>query len=303
MSLDDRIRASVDTALDDLRMRVEVDMRVLVDQLIASAAQERDEATNAARRMAFDEAWETAQRQVIEAEARGRALIDEAVARARAEDRVSAERHVAEAVSAAEARMACALVDSARETARAEAIPARLLSALRDLDRAGSLSDVFDALAGAVAREASRTAVFVVRGEHLVGWQLAGFGERDAEPKVIELAFTEGGLAGRALAGDQAIEVNATDAECASLPFANLSNGRSALAAPLVVGGRVVAVVYADNENQDAHGSPPSRAWRETTEILTRHASRCLETLTVQKSMSVASPHFRAPGAPSEGVR
>jgi hypothetical protein len=64
------------------------------------------------------------------------------------------------------------------------------------------------------------------------------------------------------------------------------------LAVPVVVGGRGVAVVYADaGLAPDADHHAPG-AWPETIEVLARHAARCLEALTVQKAVSAATPRF-----------
>jgi hypothetical protein len=41
--------------------------------------------------------------------------------------------------------------------------------------------------------------------------------------------------------------------------------------------------------------------WPEVIEMLTRHAARCLEALTVQKAATVASPRFWVP-ATTAGV-
>ena len=92
MSLEDRIRSSVDTALEDLRTRVEADMHALVDQLVTAAAQERDEAIQATRKAAFDEAWQGAQREAADSNARSRAVHEQALSEARAEERAGAEQ-------------------------------------------------------------------------------------------------------------------------------------------------------------------------------------------------------------------
>jgi hypothetical protein len=48
------------------------------------------------------------------------------------------------------------------------------------------------------------------------------------------------------------------------------------LAIPVIVGGRVVAALYADQ-----HSAATSRfSWRAALEMMTRHAARCLEGIT-----------------------
>jgi hypothetical protein len=56
---------------------------------------------------------------------------------------------------------------------------------------------------------------------------------------------------------------------------------------PVLVGGRVVAVVYADGVTGTDHEQSMPNPWPEAIELLARHAGRCLEALTAQK---VATP-------------
>ena len=52
-----------------------------------------------------------------------------------------------------------------------------------------------------------------------------------------------------------------------------------------------MAVVYADTAATDDR-PVASSGWREAVEILSRHAARCLEALTVQKTAVPAPPRF-----------
>ena len=74
--------------------------------------------------------------------------------------------------------------------------------------------------------------------------------------------------------------------------FANLSSERMGLAVPVIVGGRAVAVVYADSVALHAHDHQSPSGWPEVVEVLARHAARCLEALTVQKTVNAATPRF-----------
>jgi hypothetical protein len=87
--------------------------------------------------------------------------------------------------------------------------------------------------------------------------------------------------------------------------FTHLPADRMGLAVPVIVGGRVVAVVYADGVTQDGREQLVPSSWPEVIEILARHAARCLEALTVQKSAATTpSPRFWVPpagkGAPQQ---
>jgi hypothetical protein len=304
MSLEDRIRSAVDVALDDLRARVEADMRELVDQLLAAANQERDEAVNAARRQAFDEAWDSARREMAEHSARARDVAEQAIAEARAEERVAADRRTEEALVAAELRFVQARREADLAAARRVEVAvsaaesrlaavherhSRLLEGIRGLDGATTLSEVLDALGAAVAREAPRAAVLLVRHDRLAGWKLAGFGPRDLHPKAVDIAVADSGLTGRAVS-----EARPASSQGAAIPglLVDEPDDTDALAVPVIVGGRVMAVVYA-SRLWDATAVTPD--WRDAVEILVRHGARCLEALTVQKASASTSPRFWVP--------
>ncbi|MEP7117441.1 MAG: hypothetical protein ABI880_07660, partial [Acidobacteriota bacterium] len=65
----------------------------------------------------------------------------------------------------------------------------------------------------------------------------------------------------------------------AAPPFSQLPPDRPGLAVPLLVGGRPVAVLYAD----PGASAPLSPGWTSPVEVLVRHAGRCLEAIAVQR--------------------
>jgi hypothetical protein len=338
MSLDQHIRASIDAALDDLRTRVEADMRSIIDKLVTAAAEEREEALTAARQEALDEAAKQTAREVADAEARVQASLDRAVADGREQERTLAEQKLSDAVAATETRLQQAVAEAsasaaqqlaeAREqstaavaeaesraaqaltgavsAARAEeresnvTAGARLLESVRGLDGATTLSEVLDALGRATSREASRAAVIVVRNDRLLGWKLSGFGALDSQPKNVDLGLNDG--ASLALAVAAARPVTTREGQgVGGPPFAELSADQVGVAVPVIVGGRVVAVAYADNGVAEGREHTVRGGWAETIEVLVRHAARCLEALTVQRVGGSASPRFWVPsqGAPA----
>jgi hypothetical protein len=188
------------------------------------------------------------------------------------------------AVAEAEARgaeAAQATLESIRAAETSGLI--RLVESIRGLDGAASLSEVLDALGLAAAKETARAAVLVVKGDRVVGWRLTGFGARDAQPKSIDLAITDAGVIGLAATSSR---VATTRNGAADGPgFEELPPDSTGLAMPVLVGGRVVAVLYADgliasHETQEQMAPGP---WPEAIEVLARHAGRCLEALTAQK--------------------
>jgi hypothetical protein len=310
MSFEDRARSTVSQAMDSL-----------MQQLLAQAAEERETAVRAARAAGFAEAEATAQTRVADAEARGRAQLEEAVKAGRQDERDLVTRDVRgkveaelepklnEAVSMAEARARVVLADAQAKAAddlKAAVADARvkereiemagvtrLLESVRGLDGATTLSEVLDALALAAGREAARAAVVVLRGERINGWKLTGFGPRDSQPKMIDLPLNESGVIALAVGAARAVTTRDSATAAQGPGFEKLPPDRMGLAVPVVVGGRVVAIVYADAVTLDGHDRPVPSSWPELIEVLARHAGRCLEALTTQKT---ATPKIQTTG-------
>lgn len=317
MSLEDRIRTSVDQAIG-----------TLVRELLEHTAEDRQAAVAAARETALEDGEQAAQTRVADAEARVRASMDEAFAVARAEDRKIAAREIRseveseveqkihDALAAADARMKLVLADA--EARAAEAVQAsvaaarvgerevgmagvsRLLESIRGLDGATTLSEVLDALALGAAREAARVAVVVLRGERIQGWKVSGFGPRDAQPKLIDLPLADAGVIGLAVGAARTVTTRDGHAAAVGPGFEHLPADRMGLAVPVIVGGRVVGVIYADGVSMDGHERPVPSGWPEVVEVLARHAGRCLEALTSKKIP--ASKPGRAPHAGQTGA-
>ena len=175
----------------------------------------------------------------------------------------------------------------------------RLLESVRGLDGATSLSEVLDALALAAAREAARAAVVVLRNDRVHGWRMSGFGARDAQPKAIDLALAESGVIGHAISVARAVTTRDTQVAATGPGFEVLPADSTGLAVPVIVGGRVVAVVYADSVSVDGSDRQVPSSWPELVEILARHAGRCLEALAAQKATAPrAQTPASGPGGP-----
>jgi flagellar biosynthesis/type III secretory pathway protein FliH len=147
----------------------------------------------------------------------------------------------------------------------------RLADGVRSIGRARSLSEILDALVGAIGREADRSALFLVRGERFRAWRLLGFGRLDDDSS-LEFPFDEAGILA------DAVRTNAVATNQGGAPptFASLEAGRPCVALPIPLSGEVVAVLYADQES-----APLNTA---SIEVLTNHASRSLEAMTAFKA-------------------
>src|SRR5438270_7382999 len=142
MSFDEQLQQAFETLTDRLRDGIAREVRSLVDELTATARTDRERAAQDAARTAADAA---------------RTATDEAVRTATDE----AARAASESARAAADRASEAARDEARQANRSAR--ERLVASIRTIDRARSLTEIFDALADAGAREAPRAAVVLVR--------------------------------------------------------------------------------------------------------------------------------------------
>jgi len=235
--------------------------------------------------------------------------IDEAAATARmaalAAARVEADQRVAAAVAAATleaeamARQATtrAAVESQAAARQSELAQIdRVVEAVRRFDRARSLTEVLDALGEATSCEAPRVALFLVRHGRLAGWRATGFGPT-MDPHAIDVASDDTSLLWRAVSSGLALST--TDAPAGDRwmsPFGHLGLDAVGFAVPVRVGGETVAVVYADDATEGPRAVPS--AWPEVVEVLSRHAGRCLEVLTLSKTAAPSAPASPRPLTP-----
>ena len=285
----DKARAETDTVRAELiAARAEADKtRAEADKTHAEVDKARAEvdtlrAEAGAIRMDLETARARADSATTEAEA-AQAEVAKAhddIEKARADARIAVEGAVNEVRAEAEralsaARVAITKTDAVRPDEGMGV--SRMLDAIRKLDTARSLTDVFDLLPGLAVGEADRAVVLIVRGNQLRGWKLAGFGGGVPEARNVSMKLDAAGVITDAV---RAREPRTAGPDSSAFGFAPLPTGRTGLVAPIEVGGQVVAVLYADNATREKVTG--IGAWREGVEILARHAARCLETLTVQ---------------------
>jgi len=188
------------------------------------------------------------------------------------------------------ARVAKAEIDEVCRSAEVglaelRAAAARLSDAIRALDEAQSLGGVLEVIADCGRREVDRVAVLVVTNGRLRGYRWWGF-SGTAPASSVDLSLTQAGLAGAiAQTGTMALR-----------PAAATTTSNPHLAAlPIVLGGTVAAVVYADAPASDGALSQ----WSAALDLLSRHASRVLEAMTIRHITGLsrsAVPHRRADG-------
>ena len=302
-----RVREELEQALATERQRAEGLVQAERRRVEAELEEARRQAHEAAERAAHAERARAADvervqaaeadraRAVSEREAADAARVQAEAARVQADSgrahaeaaRLKAEeaRGKADAARAtAEAERTKAAEDAA---ARAELKPAapdrnieHLVAGVQAIDGSRSLSDALKVLLQHASTIAPRALVFLVNGDRLKSWKGVGFPQFDTHP--FESAIVGTGLLA------QAIQTGTPVTSSPSQPaptFAGLGLDRTALAAPIVVGGRAVAVVYADNGPE---GEAPG-SWRAAVEALVRHAATQLALLTAMRTVQAVS--------------
>jgi hypothetical protein len=162
-------------------------------------------------------------------------------------------------------------------------------------DRA-SVTGVLNALLDASAAEAPRVALFLINGEAITPWKSRAFEER---------AFAAAGLriGDKGLLAEVARRLEPLSSSEGSGPaapaFASLRQDRAAIAAPLIVGGHTVAILYADDGAEGQSEAPAS--WPEAIQLLSRHASASLSHLTAVRTTQALSGPFGLTGGQPNG--
>ena len=184
-------------------------------------------------------------------------------------------------------------VAGARASERQEqlAILESLLSGVRVISSARSLSDTLTALTTAAGTLAPRAAVFIVNGRELQGWRAAGF--TSGAPETLRLPNNREGLLGTASATVSVVSTTNQPAPA----FASLGSDRAGLAVRVTVGGQSVAVLYADAGVSGEVEAPAS--WPEGMQILAAHASACLSHITALRTTQAMRVSSVASGRPA----
>lgn len=273
-----RVREESEAALARLQAEHEVALARQVEEHAAAAS--RFEAEQGTVATDLRAALDAATRERDEAVSQRDELVAEATRlRAEFDAGMTQARELAEATLAAlrsEVHEVSALHVQAVDAHQSSAL--RMLDSVRALDEASSLPEVLDALTVGASKEAGRAAMLVVKGERLIGWRTIGFGALDQEARSIEQRTSDvGALAAAVNTGRPA--VTGTGSVLAAPAFSDSPADRAGLAVPLLVAGRPVAVLYADQGT-----ASPAAGWTSPVEVLVRHAARCLEGLAVQRA-------------------
>jgi hypothetical protein len=169
-----------------------------------------------------------------------------------------------------------ALAEAQAEPAYAPgAAPTDLLNAaVATIADASSQADILKATLDGIGQFAARSALYVVKGGQLTGWQSRGFAN-DGAIKGSQLSASSG-LAGRAMNDREPVSAAAAEFDQEFVnKHGNPADG-NATVLPLVVRDKVSAVVYVD-------GGAEGRADMSAVRVLVRTSAMWLEILALRK--------------------
>jgi hypothetical protein len=167
------------------------------------------------------------------------------------------------------------------------AAPTDLLNAaVATIADAGSQADILKSTLDGIGQFAARTALYVVKGGQLTGWQSRGFADEGAI-KGSQLSASDG-LAGRAMNDREPVSAAAAEFDQDFVnTHGNPADG-NATVLPLVVREKVSALVYVD-------AGAEGRADLSAVRVLVRTAAMWLEILALRKL--AGSAEAEAPAA------
>ena len=183
-------------------------------------------------------------------------------------------RRESEGLRAEVNRLASQLRNKDERAAQAKRLP----DVVRALDEAATFGEVLETLAVRAGCEAGRAAVFLVKGNRLRDWRTVGFDFPSSDSSRLDIDMNASGPIAEAVRSGEGVSPPARN----SVPeFARTDEPRKVAAWPVSVGGSVVAVLYADGPVADKSEEP---YWPAFLDVLTRHAGRVLETITVRQA-------------------
>jgi len=155
-------------------------------------------------------------------------------------------------------------------------------------------ADILKALLEGVAKFCSRSALFVVRGTALAGWQARGFSDENIRSVNIDGSK---GLAARAIQGRSRTSSSAAEFDCSFVEHQGSPWDGNATVFPLVVKDKVAAILYCDSGR--ASGTPGDYS---AVELLTRHACLWLEYAAVKRHLAPGADVGTAPATTPTAV-
>jgi hypothetical protein len=169
-------------------------------------------------------------------------------------------------------------------------------AAVEDIDSQRTQSDILAALVRHAAEFAPRVVFFVIRSGEAVGWKASGFenGLNDETVKLLTMPAQKPPLLRDALTSLRLAAINPqpwSDDVSEALGVYGRPAPERAIAIPLLVLNKAVAVLYADSGSQ-----PESSLNAEAAESLTRIAGRTIELMLSRRGAEHARPGAQIAG-------
>lgn len=286
MTMEHRLREAVDAFVARVRRDMDAHIQGLTTDLVRISTENQEYWRSTLERAVTDARLDAERGFKARLEALRNELTREmdvrlSTERAQLQAATTAAVQATQAASAAQAQAALAHVDGgnhgggARE-ARVDTLD-RLLGAVRRIDESSTLTGILEALAEGAAAQTSRVALLLVDGDLLKPWVARGFAHGHGPH---EITIGTSGLLAATVALKQTSFVKPLIARDMTTPgFMQVPVGQTGLVVPLIVGGEVVAVLYADDvgAKQVREDAP---VWTEEIDLLVRHAAIRLENLT-----------------------
>ena len=151
-------------------------------------------------------------------------------------------------------------------------------------------TDILRSLLDGISQFCARSILFVMRGGNLAAWQSRGFANEGAI-KSLSVDGTSG-LAGRAINDKEPVSAAAVEFSNDMVSAQGNPVDGNAVVLPLVVRGKVAAVIYTD-----AGTNKPGQADNSAVQVLVRSASSWLEIMALRK-LAGGDAAAEAPEAP-----
>jgi hypothetical protein len=155
-----------------------------------------------------------------------------------------------------------------------------LSAALASIQESGVQADILKALLEGIAGFSPRSALFVVRGTALAGWQARGFSDDNIRGLSLDGSR---GLAARSIQERARASAAASEFDSAFIERQGNPWDGNATVFPLVVKEKVAAIVYCDSGRDTGKQTDYS-----AVEVLTRFACLWLEHAAVKKHVGAA---------------
>jgi hypothetical protein len=175
---------------------------------------------------------------------------------------------------------------------------ANLKHAIQEIEAQQSQTDILKALLRGAVNFAERVALFVIKNEQAIGWRVARANDPDLEmiggvslPLTAETVVTRAARQRAAASG-----AGGDDSDYARLLDQLGGSPALVVASPLVVRGKVVAVLYGDSASTEANAVNA-----DALDVLARVASMAVNIVSIQRAMP-AQPHAAPAEAPPPPV-